>query len=178
MQERISPDGLHDDAGLWDFTHGSIDLLFKIVYEFGSYILAADKPARVINIPERYIIDELCTDIDLDTVKGVKQQSPESGIKLIKVIDTFECSTRFQLMVAVFQAWEFYLVRERIESEPVITDIKENLFGFLLVVKHHTVCFQSGNLLVYRICFLHRCFNPNAKLFIFREHTPFMCIDL
>ena len=41
------------------------------------------------------IIDEFRTDIDLDTVKGVKQQSSEFSIKLIKVIDTLECSTQF-----------------------------------------------------------------------------------
>ena len=44
---------------------------------------------------QRYVVDEFCTDIDLNTVKSIEQQSPESGIKLIKVIDTFKCSTRF-----------------------------------------------------------------------------------
>lgn len=34
------------------FTHGGVDLLFEIVYEFRSHILAIDKPTRVINIPE------------------------------------------------------------------------------------------------------------------------------
>ena len=52
--------------------HGGIDLFFKVVYEFRSYILAVDKPARVIDIPERYVINEFCTDIDFNTVKSVK----------------------------------------------------------------------------------------------------------
>lgn len=38
-------------------------------------------------------------------------------------------------MVTVFQTWEFYFVWKRIESKPVITDIKENFFCFLLIVK-------------------------------------------
>ena len=113
--------------------HGGIDLFFKVVYEFRSYILAVDKPARVIDIPERYVINEFCTDIDFNTVKSVKQQSSEFGVKFIKVVNTFERSTRFQLMVTMFQAWKFYLVWERIESKPVITDIKEDFFCFLLV---------------------------------------------
>lgn len=54
-------------------THSGIDLFFKIVYEFRSYILAINKPTRGINIPKRYIIGEFRTNIDLDTVKGVKQ---------------------------------------------------------------------------------------------------------
>ena len=147
--------------------HGGIDLFLKIVHEFGSYILAIDKPARVINIPERYVIDEFCTDIDLNTVKSVKQQSSEFGVKFIKVVNTFERSTRFQLMVTMFQAWKFYLVWERIESKPVITDIKEDFFCFLLVIKCHTVCFQPGDLLVYRVCLFHCSLNSSVKLLIF-----------
>ena len=42
-------------------------------------------------------------------------------------------------MVTMLQAGELYLVRERIESKPVITNIKENFFCFLLIVKCHTV---------------------------------------
>ncbi len=119
--------------------HGGIDLFFKVVYEFRSYILAVDKPARVIDIPERYVINEFCTDIDFNTVKSVKQQSSELGVKLIKVVNALECSTRFQLMVPMLQAWEFYLIWERIESKSVITDIKKNFFCFLLIIKCHTV---------------------------------------
>ena len=77
------------------FTHNRIYLFFKIVNEFRGYILTIDKPAGVINVFQRYVVDEFCTDIDLNTVKSIEQQSPESGIKLIKVIDTFKCSTRF-----------------------------------------------------------------------------------
>ena len=55
------------------FTQGGINLFLKVIHKFGSYILAVDKPTGVINIPERYIIDKFCTDIDLDTVKGIKQ---------------------------------------------------------------------------------------------------------
>jgi len=76
------------------FTQGGINLFLKVIHKFGSYILAVDKPTGVINIPERYIIDKFCTDIDLDTVKGIKQYSSESGIKFIKIIDTLECCTR------------------------------------------------------------------------------------
>ena len=136
-------------------THNSIDLVFEIIYKFGRNISTIDKPIRVINIPERQIIDELRTDIDLNTVKGVKKQSSELGIKFVKVINAFECSPRFQLMIAMLQAREFYLVRECIETESVKADIKENFFCFLLIVKYHSVRFQAGDLLVYRICFLH-----------------------
>ena len=76
-------------------THSGIDLFFEVVYEFGSHILTADKPTRVINVPKRNIVNELCTDIDLDTVESVKQQPSESGIKFIKIIDTLECGARF-----------------------------------------------------------------------------------
>ncbi len=76
-------------------THGCIDLFFKIVYEFRGHISAIDKPTRVINIPERYVIDDFRADIDLNTVKGVKQQSPEFGVNLVKVINAFKCSARF-----------------------------------------------------------------------------------
>ncbi len=120
-------------------THGGIYLFFKIVYKFRCYIFAIDEPTRVINIPERDVINELCTDIDLYTVKGMKQQSSEFGIKFIKVVNTLECSTWFQLMVTMLQARVVYLVWERIESEPIITDIKENFFCFFLIVKCHTV---------------------------------------
>ena len=98
------------------FTQGGINLFLKVIHKFGSYILAVDKPARVIDIPERYVINEFCTDIDFNTVKSVKQQSSELGVKLIKVVNALECSTRFQLMVPMLQAWEFYLIWERIES--------------------------------------------------------------
>lgn len=51
MPEHIYPDDLHGDVVLWDFTHGSINLFLKLVYEFGVYILTADKPAWVFYIP-------------------------------------------------------------------------------------------------------------------------------
>ena len=105
--------------------------------------------------------------LNLNTVKSVKQQSSEFGVKFIKVVNTFERSTRFQLMVTMFQAWKFYLVWERIESKPVITDIKEDFFCFLLVIKCHTVCFQPGDLLVYRVCLFHCSLNSSVKLLIF-----------
>ncbi len=74
-------------------SHRGIDLFFKIVCEFRCYILAVNKPTRVIYISERYVIDEFRANIDLNTVQGVKQQSPEFGVKFIKVINAFECST-------------------------------------------------------------------------------------
>ena len=55
----------------------------------------------------------------------------------------------------MFQTWELYFVWKRIESKSVITHIKENLFRFLLIIKCHSIWFQSGYLLVYRICFFH-----------------------
>lgn len=94
MQEHIFRNGLHDGAVLWDFYARRNKPVLKVIHKFGSYILAVDKPTGVINIPERYIIDKFCTDIDLDTVKGIKQYSSESGIKFIKIIDTLECCTR------------------------------------------------------------------------------------
>lgn len=75
--------------------HGGINLFLKIIGEFRNHILAVHKPTRVIYIQERYIIDEFCTDIDLYSVKGIKQKSSEFGIKLIKIINAFECSARF-----------------------------------------------------------------------------------
>lgn len=111
-------------------TQRSINLFFKIVDEFRRYILAVYKPTRIFFISEGYMIDYFGTDVDFYAVKGIKQQPAEFRVKLIEVIDTFECSSLSQLVVTMLKIRKLNLIRKRIKTKPIIPDISRISFAF------------------------------------------------